>query len=112
MYVTCECCVLSGRGLCDKLITRSEEFYWVRCAWVWSRNLKRWGGLGPLGAVERLWGGDGKQLLTCICLSGRLFRMTLEILRAAPHTWRHTGVIVRCWYVYRVFRSFLKYVLD
>jgi hypothetical protein len=27
MYVCCECCVLSGRGLCDELITRPEEFY-------------------------------------------------------------------------------------
>jgi hypothetical protein len=25
--VCCECCVLSGRGLCDELIARSEEFY-------------------------------------------------------------------------------------
>ena len=25
--VCCECCVLSGRGLCDGLITRPEEFY-------------------------------------------------------------------------------------
>jgi len=25
MFVCCECCVLSGRGLCDGLITRSEE---------------------------------------------------------------------------------------
>jgi hypothetical protein len=27
MSVCCECCVLSGRGLCDKLITCPEEFY-------------------------------------------------------------------------------------
>ena len=27
MFVCCECCVLSGRGLCDGLITRSEESY-------------------------------------------------------------------------------------
>jgi hypothetical protein len=27
MSVSCECCVLSGRGLCDELITRSEESY-------------------------------------------------------------------------------------
>jgi hypothetical protein len=27
MFVFCECCVLSGRGLCDGLITRPEEFY-------------------------------------------------------------------------------------
>ena len=25
--VCCECCVLSGRGLCDELITRPEETY-------------------------------------------------------------------------------------
>ena len=27
MYVCCECCVLSGIGLCDELITRPEESY-------------------------------------------------------------------------------------
>jgi hypothetical protein len=27
MFVCCECCTLSGRGLCDELITRPEESY-------------------------------------------------------------------------------------
>ena len=27
MFVCCECCVLSGRGLCDGFITRPEESY-------------------------------------------------------------------------------------
>ena len=27
LSVCCECCVLSGRGLCDELITRPEETY-------------------------------------------------------------------------------------
>ena len=27
MFVCCECCVLSGRGVCDGLITRPEESY-------------------------------------------------------------------------------------
>ena len=27
MFVCCECCVLSGTGLCDGLITRPEESY-------------------------------------------------------------------------------------
>jgi hypothetical protein len=31
MSVSCECCVLSGRGLCDGLITRPEESYRVWC---------------------------------------------------------------------------------
>jgi hypothetical protein len=39
MSVTCECCVLSGRGLCGELIIRPEESYRLWCVWVWSRNL-------------------------------------------------------------------------
>jgi hypothetical protein len=31
MSVCCECCVLSGRGLCDELVTRQEESYRVLC---------------------------------------------------------------------------------
>jgi hypothetical protein len=27
MFVCCECCVLSGRGLCDELIARPDESY-------------------------------------------------------------------------------------
>ena len=30
MDVCVECCVLSGRGLCDELITRPEESYRIR----------------------------------------------------------------------------------
>jgi hypothetical protein len=29
MSVSCECCELSGRGLCDELVTRPEESYRV-----------------------------------------------------------------------------------
>ena len=32
--VCCECCVLSGRGLCDELITRPEESYRLLCVVV------------------------------------------------------------------------------
>jgi len=31
LSVSCEGCVLSGRGLCDGLITHPEESYWVCC---------------------------------------------------------------------------------
>ena len=33
-FVCCECCVLSGRGLCDGLITRPEESYRLWCVVV------------------------------------------------------------------------------
>jgi hypothetical protein len=35
MFVCCECCVLSGRGLCDELITRPEESYRLWCVVVY-----------------------------------------------------------------------------
>jgi len=31
MSVCCECCMLSGRGLCDELVTRPEEPYRLWC---------------------------------------------------------------------------------
>jgi len=34
MFVCCECCVLSGRGPCDKLITPPEESYRMWCIFV------------------------------------------------------------------------------
>jgi hypothetical protein len=34
MSVCCECCVLSGRGLCDELITRPEYHYRLWCVVV------------------------------------------------------------------------------
>ena len=41
MFVCCECCVLSGRGLCDELITRPEESYRLWCVIVCDlENLK------------------------------------------------------------------------
>ena len=37
--VSCECCVLSERVLCDRLVTHPEQLYQVWCVRVWSRNL-------------------------------------------------------------------------
>jgi hypothetical protein len=34
MSVCCECCVLSGRGLCDELTARPEESYRLWCVVV------------------------------------------------------------------------------
>ena len=51
MFVCCECCVLSGRGLCDELITRPEESYrlWcvvIACDLETSRMRRSWPTLG------------------------------------------------------------------
>ena len=49
MDVCCDCCVLSGRGLCVGLITRPEEFYRLWCVWVWWWNLDNVEALALLG---------------------------------------------------------------
>ena len=38
--LSCECCVVSGRGLCDETITQSEESYWELSVRVSLRKLK------------------------------------------------------------------------
>ena len=48
--VSCECCVLSVRGTCDRPTTRPQEYYWMWSVWVWSWNLSLGClGLGPRG---------------------------------------------------------------
>jgi hypothetical protein len=39
MSVSCECCVVSGRGLYVEPITRPEESFRVWCVWVWYWSL-------------------------------------------------------------------------
>jgi len=50
MFVCCECCVLSGRGLCDELITRPEKSYRLWCVVVCDQETSRmrrpWPALG------------------------------------------------------------------
>jgi sugar lactone lactonase YvrE len=48
MSVPCECCVLSGRGLCEEPITHPDESYRVWCDLVAS-TMRR---LRPTRAVE------------------------------------------------------------
>jgi len=56
MSVCCECCMLSGRGICDGLITRPEESYrlWyvVVCDLETSRMRRPWAALGHSATGE------------------------------------------------------------
>jgi len=47
MFVCCECCVLSGRDLCDDLITRPEESYRLWCIVVCDLETSRMRTPGP-----------------------------------------------------------------
>ena len=51
--VCCECCVLSGRGLCDELITRPEESYRLWCVVVCDLEISRMRWPWPTGGVSR-----------------------------------------------------------
>ena len=42
-FVCCECRVLSGRGLCDELITRPEKSYRLCCVVVCDLETSRMG---------------------------------------------------------------------
>jgi hypothetical protein len=63
MDVSCECCVLSGKGLCIGLINLPEESYWVWCVWVWSWNLDSDETLTHQGLLRH----RRKRRLQCLC---------------------------------------------
>jgi len=50
MSVCCECCVLSGRGLCVGLIIRSEDTYRLWCVGI--HCIRGW--VGPRAGTENL----------------------------------------------------------
>ena len=54
MIVYCVCCVLSGRGLCDELITRPEESYRRWCVVV--RVLET-------SSMRKLWPAYGRKTI-------------------------------------------------
>jgi len=59
MGVCCECCVLSGRSLCDELITRPEESYrlWcvVVCGLETSRMRRPWPALDRSATEKKIY---------------------------------------------------------
>jgi len=71
MSVCCECCVLSGRGLCDALITRPEESYRLRCVVVCDLETSR---------MRRPWHVLGRSATRGEKLLARV-RYLLELLR-------------------------------
>ena len=61
MFVCCECYVLSGRGLCDELITRPEESYRLCCVVVCDQETSRM--RRPWPALGRSATGKQKKIL-------------------------------------------------
>jgi len=51
MSVCCECCLSSGRGLCDELITRPEKSYRMWCVVVCDLETTRMRRPWPIGGA-------------------------------------------------------------
>ena len=70
IFVCCDCCVLSGRGLCDELITRPEKPYGMWCVVVcdletcWRR--RPWSTGGELSRQKQTNKGTGSPPRTLI----------------------------------------------
>ena len=73
MFFCCECCVLSGRGLCDELITRPDESYRLWCVVVCdpetSRMRRPWPALGRSATKKK------PEIHLCLCISLEYLRV-------------------------------------
>ena len=99
-FICCECCVLSGRGLCDELITRPEESYRLWCVVVCdletSRMKRPWPALGRSVTAKKnllvkiqlrfLWGNK-------TCTHGKVEKGT----DVSAHTLGHKSVNRKFW---------------
>jgi hypothetical protein len=88
MDICCECCVLSVRGLCYKLITRPEESYRLWCVVVCDPETSR---------MRRPWPALGKKknlILVCVVRTWCKFRLlnhTMErhLIHLKVTSWRY-----------------------
>ena len=81
MSVCCECCVLSGRGLCDELITRPEESYRLCCVVVCdletSRMRRSWHALGRSATGKKT--DKNSRMIGDYCILKYLKRSSLSL---------------------------------
>ena len=79
MFFFFECCVLSCRGLCDELITRPEESYWMYRV-VYDQKPQEWGGHGQRWAAAPPGGGGEVRRTTCYLDLWKLFLFVVRNL--------------------------------
>jgi hypothetical protein len=77
MFVCCGYCVLSGRGLCDELITRPEESYRLWCVVVCDlENLRNEEAMTRVGSQRHGWGGVIRNQYITYLLHSFFFNLT------------------------------------
>jgi len=85
--VCCECCVFSGRGLCDELITCPEEFYRLWCVVAcdletsWMRRSWPTGGTVAPKTNRQIVQLEPLKLMSCCCRYTRDSRDSPKCLR-------------------------------
>jgi hypothetical protein len=99
MSVSCDCCVLSGRGLCDELVLRPEESYrlWcLKCVIAKPRKMRRPGPPRGCRAIEKYY---ARQVIILCLLS--MFDVSGETVAETVHfcTVSASGVCYTLWAV-------------
>ena len=91
MFVCCECCVLSGRSLCDELITRPEESYRLWCVVVCYLETSRM--RMPWPALGRSYTGGGELVKKSMPALILLFVHILAYNHSALFCWQFCAPI-------------------
>jgi len=98
MFVCCECCVLSGRSLCDELITRPEKSYRLWCVVVCDLETSRMRRPWPAVGSQR----HSKKKIILMCLNtSRLRLQTPKILNTKFDLYSHRKLSSMCSNPYR-----------
>ena len=96
MDVCCECCVLSGRGLFDELITRPEESYRLWCIVVCdletSRMRRPWPALGRSATDKYIY--ISNMLVLLHIWRWRIVIYTSVCVRVCVYTHTHTHTYI------------------
>jgi hypothetical protein len=125
MFFCCECCVLSGRGLCYEPITRPEESYRLWCVVVRdlesSRMRRPWPALGKkkkkMACVAirfvgiRFFYEDWRWILMNVIITLFNFHRSYQCSgntrsRLLPHSYLTLAAWLPVWRVFRVFSFF------
>jgi hypothetical protein len=110
MFFCCKCCMLSGRGLCDEMITRPEESYRLWCVVVCdletSRMRKPWPALGR-SATEKIYHASRNEVrrLTCICLTAAHIHGTILLFYLFTFYFLHNPTLHVTSYHVKMWRS-------
>jgi len=87
MFVCFKCCVLSGRGLCDELITRPEESCRLRCVVVCDlENLRNEDAMTRVGSQRHI-----KKKMTESFLEPKIQERYIILLEPFRTNYRHSG---------------------